>query len=144
MYLRLGTGQYFLVTFLDEYSRYLVHWELLTTMDGQAVSLAAQAAIDTLPKTAEGKVAQPPEIRSDNGSCYISREFRQVLEANDLAHQRIKPHCPEEKDYASRCTSSVHSGAMLRSRRGSVSLIPWCFIGRSSRGGSYKHSFLSL
>ena len=107
MYLRLGTGQYFLVTFLDEYSRYLVHWELLTTMDGPTVSLAAQGAIDTLPKTAEGKVAQPPEIRSDNGSCYLSREFRQVLEANDLAHQRIKPHCPEENGLVERSNRTL-------------------------------------
>gem|GEM_PF-5088075 len=35
-------------------------------------------------------------IRSDNGSCYISREFRGVLEEHGLGHQQIKPHCPEE------------------------------------------------
>ncbi len=44
MYLRIGTGQYYLVTFLDEYSRYLVHWELLTDMGGVSVGLAAQTA----------------------------------------------------------------------------------------------------
>jgi putative transposase len=107
MYLRLGAGQYFLVTFLDEYSRYLVHWELLTTMDGPTVSLAAQAALDKLPKTLEGKLAEPPEIRSDNGSCYISREFRQVLEANELTHQRIKPHCPEENGLVERSNRTL-------------------------------------
>ena len=37
-----------------------------------------------------------PEIRSDNGSCYISRDFRTVLDENGLSHTRIKPHCPEE------------------------------------------------
>ena len=30
MYLKVGDVQYYLVTFIDEYSRYLVHWELLT------------------------------------------------------------------------------------------------------------------
>ena len=43
MYLRIGAGQYYLVTFLDEYSRYLVHWELLSDMGGVSVGLAASA-----------------------------------------------------------------------------------------------------
>ena len=37
-----------------------------------------------------------PEIRSDNGSGYISKEFKTVLKENGLGHHRIKPHCPEE------------------------------------------------
>lgn len=36
-----------------------------------------------------------PEIRSDNGSGYISKEFKVVLKENGLRHHRIKPHCPE-------------------------------------------------
>jgi transposase InsO family protein len=107
MYLRIGAGQYYLVTFLDEYSRYLVHWELLTDMGGEAVSLAAQRALDTLPKTAEGKLASTPEIRSDNGSCYISRDFRQVLEQHGLTHQRIRPHCPEENGLVERSNRTL-------------------------------------
>src|ERR1700724_1414500 len=54
MYLRIGAGQYYLVTFLDEYSRYLVHWELLTDMGGVSVSLAAQAALDKEKNSWEG------------------------------------------------------------------------------------------
>jgi transposase InsO family protein len=107
MYLRIGVGQYYLVTFLDEYSRYLVHWELLTTMDGASVSLAAQAALDTLAQTTEEQPAAGPEIRSDNGSCYISRDFRSVLEQNGLSHQRIKPHCPEENGLVERSNRTL-------------------------------------
>jgi transposase len=55
-----------------------------------------------------------------------------------------KPYTPRHKGYASCCTSSVRSDAMLWNRRGSLSLMPWCFIGRLLPGGSYKHSFLSL
>lgn len=107
MYLRIGAGQYFLVTFLDEYSRYLVHWELLTSMDGPNVSLAATAALAKLPKTMEGKIAEPPEIRSDNGSCYISREFKSVMTEHGLTHQRIKPHCPEENGLVERSNRTL-------------------------------------
>jgi len=107
MYVRVGTGQYYLITFLDEYSRYLVHWELLSSMDGMSVSLAAQAALETLERTEEGKLTTPPEIRSDNGSCYISRDFHCVLEAHGLGHQRIKPHCPEENGLVERSNRTL-------------------------------------
>lgn len=107
LYLRIGVGQYYVVTFLDEYSRYVVHWELLTDMGGLSVSLAAQAALETLDKTWEGKLVSPPEIRSDNGSCYLSRDFRAVLEEHGLAHQRIKPHCPEENGLVERSNRTL-------------------------------------
>jgi putative transposase len=107
MYLRIGAGQYYLVTFLDEYSRYLVHWELLTDMGGVSVSLAAQAALEQEKNSWEGKKKLPPEIRSDNGSCYVSREFREVLAQHGLAHQRIKPHCPEENGLVERSNRTL-------------------------------------
>lgn len=93
MYLRIGEQQYYLATFLDEYSRYLVHFDLQASMDGATLSLGAQQAIETL-RTA-GRPGTPT-IRTDNGSGYVSREFRVVLASNGLTHQRIKPHCPEE------------------------------------------------
>jgi putative transposase len=65
-------------------------------MDGITVSTAAQAAIDTLPKGADGLPVDKPEIRSDNGGGYISKEFKIVLAENGLGHHPIKPHCPEE------------------------------------------------
>jgi transposase InsO family protein len=107
MYLRIGIGQYYLVTFLDEYSRYLVHWELLTRMDGPSVGLAAETALAKLPQTLEGKLSRRPEIRSDNGSCYISREFKSVLKEHGLTHQLIKPHCPEENGLVERSNRTL-------------------------------------
>lgn len=96
MHLKVGGVQYYLVTFIDEYSRYLVHWELLTSMDGHSISTAAQRAIETLPLDPEGKLSVTPIIRSDNGSGYISAEFVGLLAHHELTHHRIRPHCPEE------------------------------------------------
>ena len=96
MQVMIGEGTYFVVTFMDEYARYVVDFELATAMDGQTVSAAAQAAIDTLPKGEDGLPVARPLIRSDNGSGYISKEFKVVLGENGLGHHRIKPHCPEE------------------------------------------------
>jgi len=96
MQIQVGAGTYFVVSFMDEYSRYVVHFELAPGADGITVSQAAQAAVDTLPKGEDGKPVATPEIRSDNGSGYISKEFKIVLKENGLGHHRIKPHCPEE------------------------------------------------
>jgi putative transposase len=96
MQIMIGVGTYFVVSFMDEYSRYLVHFAIAPGMDGITVSTAAQAAIDRLPKGEDGQPLEKPEIRSDNGSGYISKEFKIVLKENGLGHHRIKPHCPEE------------------------------------------------
>jgi transposase InsO family protein len=102
MYVLVGEQTYYFVSFLDEYSRYVVHHELLLGMDGVTVSWAAQKAIATLPKGADGLPESKPKIRTDNGSGYVSREFKVVLEENGLNHQRIKPHCPEENGVVER------------------------------------------
>jgi putative transposase len=96
MQLQVGGGVYFFVSFMDEYARYIVHHELLPGADGIAVSTAAQAAIEKLPKGSDGLPADKPVIQSDNGSGYIAREFLLVLREHGLGHHRIRPHCPEE------------------------------------------------
>jgi putative transposase len=107
MYVQVADATYFFVSFLDEYSRYVVHHELLLGMDGVTVSLAAQAAIDTLPKGADGQPIDKPRIRSDNGSSYVSQEFKVVLKENGLSHQRIRPHCPEENGLLERSNRTI-------------------------------------
>ncbi len=98
MQVTVGGRTYYLLTFLDEYSRLIVHHALVASMDGATVSLEAQAAIEKLLQERGGEIPEPgmPRVRSDNGSCYISREFRGVLDEHGPHHQRIKPHCPEE------------------------------------------------
>jgi transposase InsO family protein len=93
---KVGEGLYFLVSSLDEYARYVVHWQMAPGMDGITLSTAAQAAIDTLPKGGDGQPVDKPEICSDNGSGYPSKDFMIVLKENGLGHHRIRPHCPEE------------------------------------------------
>ena len=107
MEIMIGSGVFYLVCFMDEYSRYLVHHEVLTGMDGKTVSLAGQAAIDQLPKGADGRPLAKPVIQSDNGSGYIAREFLQVLKENGLGHHRIKPHCPEENGTMERANRTL-------------------------------------
>lgn len=109
MYVQIGGRTYYLVTFLDEYSRLIVHHALCASMDGITVSVEAQAAIERFLRERGGEL--PPEgmprLRSDNGSCYVSREFRGVLDEHHLGHQRIKPHCPEENGIIERSNRTL-------------------------------------
>lgn len=106
-YVAVGGRNYYLVCFLDEYSRYIVHHELLPSMDGLSLSVAAQAALETLPTDAAGQLLERPTIRSDNGSGYISREFGGVLDEHGLSHRRIRPHCPEENGVMERANRTI-------------------------------------
>jgi transposase InsO family protein len=109
MYVQIGGRTYYLVTFLDEYSRLIVHHALVASMDGITVSVEAQAAVERFLREQGGEL--PPEgmprLRSDNGSCYVSREFRGVLDEHQLGHQRIKPHCPEENGIIERSNRTL-------------------------------------
>lgn len=109
MYLIIGGRTYYLVNFLDEYSRLIVHHALVPSMDGMTVSVEAQAAIERFIKERGGELPSQgmPRMRSDNGSCYVSREFRGVLDEHHLGHQRIKPHCPEENGIIERSNRTL-------------------------------------
>ena len=56
MYIKIGGRFFYLIIFIDEYSRYIVHHSLLTTMDADSVSMEAQTAIEKLRKDS---VAEP-------------------------------------------------------------------------------------
>ena len=89
-YVRVGARNYYLLSFMDVYSRYIVHHGLLTWMDGQSVSVEAAAAIATLPADVR------PDIQSDHGSGFISREFAETLSESAVGHTKIRPHTPTD------------------------------------------------
>ena len=70
----------YLIIFIDEYSGYIVHYALLTSMDTDSVSTEAQTAIEKLRKDS----LPEPVIQSDNGSSFIAMEFKIVLRENHL------------------------------------------------------------
>jgi putative transposase len=107
MYVTVSGVNYFYLAFIDEYSRYIVHWELLSNMEGHSVSLGGQKALETLPRDERGELLVKPEIRSDNGSGFISQEFHGVLEHYGLTHVKIRPHCPEENGIMERSNRTI-------------------------------------
>lgn len=134
MYVVIGGRTYYLVNFLDEYSRLIVHHALVSSMDGMTVSIEAQGAIEKLLRERGGEIPTKgmPRLRSDNGSCYISREFRGVLDEHGLHHSRIKPHCPEENGVVERSNRTLREALegeeltdLLQARSVIARIIEW-------------------
>jgi transposase InsO family protein len=132
MQLQVGEGIYYFVSFMDEYSRTIVHHELLLGMDGISLSVAAQAAIETLPRRPDGMPRERPELQSDNGSGYVAREFLQVLKEHGLGHHRIRPHCPEENGVIERSFRTLREALegeeltnLLEAERVLARLVTW-------------------
>ena len=100
-YTKVGERNYYLLSFVDAYSRYVVHHELLTTMDGWSVSVAAAAAIETLPSDVR------PTIQSDHGSGFIAKEFATTLAESGVGHTLIRPHTPTDNGIIERYHRTV-------------------------------------
>jgi transposase InsO family protein len=100
-YTQVEGRNYYLLSFMDVYSRYIVYHELLRLMDGRSVSISAAEAVSTLPPGVR------PTIQSDNGSCFVSREFAQTLSGLGIAHVKIRPHTPTDNAEIERCQRTI-------------------------------------
>ena len=94
MYLRVADTWYFLVTVLDAYSRYVVHWELLTTMTAADVRLVIQQALEQTGAT--------PQVVTDNGSQFTAAEFKDLVRRFAFEHIRIRTYHPESNGLVER------------------------------------------
>jgi len=94
MYLRVQGAWYFLVTVLDAYSRYVVHWELLTTMQAADVRLVIQQALEQTGAT--------PDVVTDNGSQFTAKEFADLVRKFLFRHIRIRWYHPESNGLVER------------------------------------------
>lgn len=87
MYLRVEDSWYFLVTVLDAYSRHVVHWELLASMTAADVRLVIQQAVE--------QTGAEPEVVTDNGGQFTSKDFKELVRVFELEHIRIRTYHPE-------------------------------------------------
>ena len=94
MYLRIADTWYFLVTVIDAYSRYVVHWELLTTMTAADVRLVIQQALEHTGAT--------PQVVTDNGAQFTAAEFKDLVRRFALEHIRIRTYHPESNGVVER------------------------------------------
>ena len=87
----IGIGWYYMTTILDDYSRYIIDWELCDNMKTQETMDIVDRALEF---TQLGK-NQRPRLLSDNGSSYISKDLKEYLNEKDILHIRSKPNHPQ-------------------------------------------------
>jgi putative transposase len=105
----LGWGWYYLSTILDDYSRFIIHWELCKTMTSADVERCIEQAMAQagLPKQ------QRPKLLSDNGSCYIASELKDYLKRVEIKHIRGRPSHPQAQGKIERYHRSMKNVVKL-------------------------------
>ena len=75
-YIRLQGGFVYLVAVIDWYSRYVLSWEVSTTLETAFCVSALERALT---------LGQPEIFNTDQGAQFTSQAFTQVLQARDIA-----------------------------------------------------------
>jgi len=94
-YLRVvGWGYYYLVTVMDDFSRYILGWELKRDMTASSLIDVVQQAVDTTGMS-EVPIEGRTSLLSDNGSGYVSQAFGDYLRLVGIKHILASPFHPQ-------------------------------------------------
>jgi putative transposase len=100
MYVWVAARFYFLVSFVDAYSRYIVHHKLLISLDGKSVAIELEAALEAV---SEAK----PRVVHDHGSEFVNRDVAAVIKTHNLIDIKTKPRHPESNGIVERFNGTV-------------------------------------
>jgi transposase InsO family protein len=87
-------GWYYLETVMDDFSRFILGWDLKTDMSGGSLEDVVQQAIDFTGMT-DVPVEDRTVLLSDNGAGYISQQFNQYLRLVGIRHITASPFHPQ-------------------------------------------------
>jgi putative transposase len=90
----VGWGYYYLVTVMDDYSRFILAWKLQRDMAADSLIDVVQEAVDATGMT-EVPVEDRTKLLSDNGPGYVSRAFRDYLHLVGIRHILAAPFHPQ-------------------------------------------------
>jgi putative transposase len=87
-------GWYYLVTVMDDYSRFILAWELKSNMAAGSLIDVVQKAVDFTGMT-NVPVEDRTVLLSDNGAGYLSRQFSEYLRLVGVRHIVASPYHPQ-------------------------------------------------
>jgi transposase InsO family protein len=87
-------GWYYLVTVMDDYSRFILAWELKSDMAAGSLIDVVQKAVD-LTGMSDVSVEDRTVLLSDNGAGYLSRQFSEYLRLVGVRHIVASPYHPQ-------------------------------------------------
>lgn len=102
----VGWGYYYLVTVMDDYSRFVLAWKLQTDMTADSLIEVVQLAVDATGMT-EVPVEDRTRLLSDNGSGYVSQAFRDYLHLVGIHHILASPFHPQTNGKLERYHQSI-------------------------------------
>lgn len=101
-----GWGYYYLVTVMDDYSRYILVWGLKKDMSSESLIEVVQEAVDATGMT-DVPVEDRTRLLSDNGAGYVSRAFRDYLRQLRIGHILAAPFHPQTNGKIERYQQSL-------------------------------------
>ncbi len=99
-------GYYYLVTVMDDYSRFILGWKLQKDMSANSLIEAVQRAVDATGMT-DVPVEDRAKLLSDNGAGYVSRAFRDYLRLVGIGHILAAPFHPQTNGKVERYQQSL-------------------------------------
>ena len=90
----VGWGYYYLVTVMDDYSRFILAWKVQRDMTATSFIEVVQDAVDTTGMDTV-PVHDRTRLLSDNGPGYVSRAFRDYLHLVGIRHILASPYHPQ-------------------------------------------------
>ncbi len=102
----VGWGYYYLVTVMDDYSRFILAWKLQRDMSANSLIEVIQEAVDATGMT-EVPVEDRTKLLSDNGAGYVSRAFRDYLHLVGIGHILAAPFHPQTNGKVERYQQSL-------------------------------------
>lgn len=92
-------GSRYLVTFVDEYTRYSVVYPMRNKSE-VAEKFGQYLKFVRLVSKRLGEDFQIHRLKSDNGGEYVSAEFKRLIDNNDIVHLTTVPETPEMNSIA--------------------------------------------
>ena len=102
----VGWGYYYLVTVMDDYSRFILAWKLQKDMSANSLIEVVQEAVDATGMT-DVPVEDRTRLLSDNGAGYVSRAFRDYLQLVGIGHILAAPYHPQTNGKVERYQQSL-------------------------------------
>ena len=90
----VGWGYYYLVTVMDDYSRFILAWRLQRDMTSDSFIEVVQEAVDRTGMD-QAPITDRTRLLSDNGPGYVSRAFRDYLGVVGIRHILAAPFHPQ-------------------------------------------------
>lgn len=107
-----GWGYYYLVTVLDDYSRFILAWRLQQDMTANSLIEVVQEAVEETGMT-EVPVKDRTALLSDNGPGYLSRVFAGYLKQVGIRHIVSAPYHPQTNGKIERYHRTLKSQVKL-------------------------------